>query len=277
MTKILARKQLNENTISLDLACPLIARKAEAGQFIILRIDETGERIPLTINDTDKSQMIRIIFQTVGKTTDQLAGLKVGDELLDVVGPLGKATELKSYNRVAIVVGGLGCAIGYLSAKTLQQQGKAVDIIAGFRTRDIIILEEEMQAVCQKLYLCTDDGSYGFAGFVSDQLQELLVNESYDLVLTIGPLQMMRAVSEVTKAVKLKTIASINSIMVDGSGMCGCCRLTYDGEVKFACVDGPDFEADKVDFAELIVRNNFYRRQEQVARDHYCKLLEEKR
>ena len=277
MTEILARKQLNENTISLDLECPLIARKAQAGQFIILRIDESGERIPLTINDTDGTSMIRVVFQTVGKTTDQLATLKAGDQLIDVVGPLGKATELTGYDRVAIVVGGLGCAIGYMSAKQLYRQGTGVDIIAGFRTKDIIILEEEMADVCDKLYLCTDDGSYGFAGFVSDQLKELLKVKKYDLVLTIGPLQMMKVVSNVTKDAGIKTLASINSIMVDGSGMCGCCRLTYNGEVKFACVDGPDFEADKVDFDELIVRNNFYRAQEKTARDHYCKLLGEKR
>ncbi len=274
MAIIQAKKQLNQDTYALDIKSPLIAKKAQAGQFIILRIDEYGERIPLTINDC-LDENIRIVFQTVGKTTMKLANLQVGDEILDVVGPLGRPTELTGDN-IAIVVGGLGCAIGYLSAKQCYNQRKKVDIIAGFRTKELIILAKEMQKVCDNLYICTDDGSYGYPGFVSNQLQSLLTEKNYDLIITIGPLLMMKAVSQVTKEQGVKTLASMNPIMMDGSGMCGCCRLTCDGQMKFACVDGPDFDAAKVDFDELIIRNNFYRPQEQNAKDHYCRLLQER-
>ena len=272
MATITKKTILNENTIALDIECSLIAKKAQAGQFVIIRIDEFGERIPLTINDC-LGDNIRIIFQTVGKTTMQLGDSEVGNEILDVLGPLGKATEFGSANKVAIVVGGLGAAIGYLSAKQLFTKQTEVDIIAGFRNQAMIILKPEMQAVSDNLYLCTDDGSYGFAGFVSQQLEELIPQKAYDLVVTIGPLLMMKAVSNVTKKYGIRTLASMNPLMMDGSGMCGCCRLTYDGKTKFACVDGPDFEADKVDFDELIVRNNFYRTQEQAAKEHYCQLI----
>jgi len=271
MTKIVNKEILNENTILMDLHCPLIAKKALAGQFIILRIDEFSERIPLTINNCDKDN-IRIIFQTVGKTTMKLSYLNVDDDILDVVGPLGKPTEFAG-SKVAVVVGGLGCAIGFMSAKQLFQNKVTVDIIAGFRNKEAIILKKEMAEVCDELFLCTDDGSYGFSGFVSDKLSELLNTKAYDLVVTIGPLVMMKAISKVTQPLNIKTLASMNPIMMDGSGMCGCCRLSYGNETKFACVDGPDFEADKVDFDELIIRNNFYRNQEQKALEHYCNLL----
>ena len=275
MAIILAKEKLNADTVSLDLDCPLIAAKAQAGQFIILRINDQGERIPLTINDTDGKQRIRIIFQTIGKTTMLLGDLKVGDDILNVVGPLGKPTEIADKKRIAIVVGGLGCAIGQLTAKQAYHAGKAVDIIAGFRTKELMILTKEMRKVSDNLYLCSDDGSYGYHGFVSGQLAELLPLKNYDLVYTIGPLPMMSAVSKVTQPLGVATIASMNPIMIDGSGMCGCCRVTVGGKVKFACVDGPDFPADQVDFAELMARNNFYRDQENQAREAYCKLLEE--
>jgi len=271
MTKIVNKEILNENTILMDLHCPLIAQKALAGQFVILRVDEFGERIPLTISDCHQDN-IRIIFQAIGKTTLKLSRLNCGDEILDVVGPLGKPTDLNA-DKVAIVLGGLGCAIGYMSAKQLYQNKAEVDIICGFKNKDLIILQKEMEAVSDNLYICTDDGSYGFKGFVSDKLSELLQEKEYDLVVTVGPLIMMKVVSKVTAPLNIKTLASMNPIMMDGSGMCGCCRLSYENKIKFACVDGPDFEADKVDFDELMVRNNFYRQQEQQALDHYCQLL----
>ncbi len=271
MAIIIAKAQLNDDTIALDIHSPLIAAKAQAGQFIILRITEFGERIPLTINDC-VGENIRIIFQTIGKTTKQLSLLKPQDEILDVLGPLGRPSDLKA-DKLAIVVGGLGCAIGYYSAKQAYSQGSKVDIIAGFRDKTAIILKQEMAEVCDQLYLCTDDGSYGYHGFVSSQLGALLEEKNYDLVVTIGPLVMMKAVSEITKLKKIRTLASLNPLMMDGTGMCGCCRVNIAGAMKFACVDGPDFEADQVDFTELIIRNNFYRKQERAALEHYCNLL----
>ena len=271
MATITGKRQLNKTTVALDIASPLIAKKAQAGQFVILRIDEYGERIPLTINDTD-GDTFRVVFQALGKTTTQLAALEPGVDILDVLGPLGRPSELEG-ERVALVLGGLGCAIGYFCAKQLFLQKKKVDIIVGFRSRDMLILTEELAALADNFYLCSDDGSVGQRGYVTDKLADLLTSEHYDLVVTIGPLAMMKATTALTGARAIKTIASLNPIMIDGSGMCGCCRVTYDGEIKFACVDGPDFLADKVDFDELIARNNFYRKQEQQAFDHYCNLL----
>ncbi len=274
MAKIVNKRVLNEQTILMDLAASEIAHKAKAGQFIIYRLDEQGERVPLTINDVDKDNgTIRIVFQTIGKSTMALGAKNVGDDVLDVVGPLGHPTPLTGVNHVCVVVGGLGCAIGYLSAKQLHDSGVKVDIVAGFRNSDLVILEDEMKIACENLYLCSDDGSVGFHGFVSTKLAELITEKAYDLVLTIGPLPMMKSVAEVTRASKLKTLASMNPIMVDGSGMCGCCRLSVDGVTKFACVDGPDFDAHLVDFDELIIRNRFYQQQEAHARDEFCNLL----
>lgn len=278
MFEIKEKIVLNRQTVQMELEAPSIAQSCQAGQFIIFRIDAFGERIPLTICDAHPERgTIRIVFQTVGKSTAQLGDLQVGDRLLDVVGPLGRPTELEGYQRVCIVVGGLGSAIGLMSAKQLHRKGAQVDLVAGFQTNDLVILEDELRACAEHFYLCTDDGSAGFHGFVTEQLQALCKSQDYDLVLTIGPLPMMKAVAAVTKANGLKTMASMNPIMMDGSGMCGCCRVSVAGKLRFACVDGPDFDAHQVDFDELMIRNRFYRLEEQQAYAHYCNLTKEKR
>lgn len=276
MFEIKHKKVLNKQTVLMDIYAPMIAQSAKAGQFIIFRIDELGERIPLTICDADCTQgTIRIVFQTIGKSTKQLGEKSEGETILDVVGPLGHPTELEEYQNVCIVVGGLGSAIGLMSAKQLFNNGTKVDIVAGFRTKELIILEEEMKAYANQFYLCTDDGSAGYHGFVTDQLKELCEKNTYDLVLTMGPLPMMKFIANVTKPFEIKTIASMNPIMIDGSGMCGGCRLTVGGEMRFACVDGPDFDAHQVDFDELIIRNQFYHEHEEKAHEHYCRLTKE--
>lgn len=278
MFEIKGKKVLNHQTVQMDIEAPLIAERCQAGQFIIFRIDEFGERVPLTICDADREKgTIRIVFQTIGKSTTQLGDLEVGDALADLVGPLGHPTELSQYQKVCVVVGGLGSAIGLMSAKQLHLGGAQVDVVAGFKTKDLVILEEELRAYSKHLYLCTDDGTAGFHGFVTEKLLELCEREAYDLVLTIGPLPMMKSVAKVTEGFGTKTIASMNPIMVDGSGMCGGCRLTVGGKVHFACVDGPDFDAHTVDFDELIIRNRFYKEQETKANEHYCHLTKEKR
>ena len=278
MAIIQYKKQLNEQTVLMDVVAPLIAQNCHAGQFIIFRVDEQGERVPLTICDANpEAGTIRLVFQTIGKSTMQLGHLSEGDDILDVVGPLGHPTELQGYERVCVVVGGLGSAIGLMTAKELHRLGAQVDIIAGFRTKDLVILEEEMQACCGELMLCTDDGSYGQQGFVTQVLAEQCQKKGYDVVLTMGPLPMMKAVAEVTRSLGVKTLASMNPIMIDGSGMCGGCRLTVGGAMRFACVDGPDFDAHEVDFEELMIRNRFYQQEEAKAKSHYCRLTEEKR
>lgn len=268
MYKIVGKRALNAFVSLMEIEAPLIAAKGKAGQFIILRVNETGERIPLTLADEDPERgTITIMYQKVGKTTDLLDTLNVGDSLLDVVGPLGKATELDGYTRVAVVGGGVGCAIAYPEAKALHRLGTHVDMIAGFRNRDIIMLENELEAVSSRLFVMTDDGSNGNKGFVTAKLQELLdAGEEYDLVIAIGPLPMMRAVANVTKPYGIKTIVSMNPIMVDGTGMCGGCRLTVGGETKFACVDGPEFDAHEVDWDEAMHRLGQYKEQEHTCR-----------
>jgi len=278
MFEIKDKKVLNQQTVQLDIEAPMIAKSCKAGQFIIFRIDEFGERVPLTICDTDAQRgTIRLVFQTIGKSTTQLGNLQVGDAISDLVGPLGHPTELSQYRRVCVVVGGLGSAIGFMSAKQMHVGGAHVDVVAGFKTKELVILEEEMRAYSQNLYLCTDDGTAGFHGFVTEKLRQLCEKERYDLVLTIGPLPMMKSVAEVTREAGIPTIASLNPIMIDGSGMCGGCRLTVSGKVRFACVDGPDFDAHQVDFDELIIRNRFYKEQEARAYEHYCHLTKENR
>ena len=269
MYKIVAKRPLNAFVSLMEIEAPLIAAKGKAGQFIILRVNETGERIPLTLADEDPEKgTITIMYQKVGKTTELLDTLSVGDSLLDVVGPLGRATELDGYRRVAVVGGGVGCAIAYPEAKALHRLGAHVDMIAGFRNRDIVMLEEDLAAVSDRLFVMTDDGSNGNKGFVTVKLQELLdAGERYDMVIAIGPLPMMRAVANVTKPYGIKTIVSMNPIMVDGTGMCGGCRLTVGGEVKFACVDGPEFDAHEVDWDEAMKRLRQYREQE-----HECRM-----
>lgn len=269
MYTIVAKKPLNTFVTWMDVEAPLIAKKAKAGQFIILRVNEKGERIPLTIADSDEKRgTITVMYQKVGKTTELLDTLNVGEGILDVVGPLGKATECKGFKRVAVVGGGVGCAIAYPEAKAFYKYGANVDVIAGFRNRELVILEEELSAVCERLFMMTDDGSYGEQGFVTDKLRSLLESEeTYDLVMAIGPVPMMRAVAKVTEEYGVKTIVSMNSIMVDGTGMCGGCRLTVGGETKFACVDGPEFDAHQVDWDEAMKRLGQYKEEE-----HRCRL-----
>lgn len=260
MYKIVKRQQLNDTVVRLDIEAPFIARKAKAGQFIILRIDEQGERMPLTIADADPDTgIVTIIFQIVGQTTMILSQLKEGDALLDFVGPLGKATEFGNVKKACIIGGGVGSAIAYPSAKALYKAGVDVDVIAGFRSKDIVILEDEFKEVSNRLFITTDDGTYGQKGFVTDVLQKLIdEGNKYDLVMAIGPIPMMKFVSKVTEPYNITTLVSLNPIMIDGTGMCGGCRVTVGGEIKFACVDGPDFDGHQVDYDELMKRNSTY-------------------
>ncbi len=271
MFKIVQKRVLNPSVTLLEIEAPFIAKKAMAGQFIIFRIDEKGERVPLTIADYDREKgTITIIFQIVGRTTQQLSELSEGDFILDVAGPLGMPTEIpKNARKVCVIGGGVGCAIAYPQAKQLSAEGVSVDVIAGFRSKDIVILEDEFKKQCDNLIICTDDGSYGTKGFVTDALKERIENGAdYDAVIAIGPVPMMKFVCEVTKPYGIKTIVSLNPIMIDGTGMCGGCRVTVGGQIKYACVDGPDFDGHEVDFDELMKRNSTYREYE-----HNCRML----
>ena len=276
MAKIITKRRLNPTVTLMEVSAPLIAKKALPGQFIILRVDEKGERIPLTIADYDREKgTITIIFQKVGLTTELLDTLEEGDDILDFVGPLGRPTELEGVKKVAVIGGGVGCAIAYPQAKYLHEHGVAVDVIAGFRSKDIVILEEEFRAACDHLYLTTDDGSYGEKGLVTDKLKALIeAGNQYDVVIAIGPIIMMKFVCKTTEPYGIKTLVSLNPIMIDGTGMCGGCRVSVGGQMKFACVDGPDFDGHQVDFDELMARNAAYKEREaQVRRDHACRLL----
>ena len=276
MAKIITKRRLNPTVTLMEVSAPLIAKKALPGQFIILRVDEKGERIPLTIADYDREKgTITIIFQKVGLTTELLDTLEEGDDILDFVGPLGRPTELEGVKKVAVIGGGVGCAIAYPQAKYLHEHGVAVDVIAGFRSKDIVILEEEFQAACDHLYLTTDDGSYGEKGLVTDKLKALIeAGNQYDVVIAIGPIIMMKFVCKTTEPYGIKTLVSLNPIMIDGTGMCGGCRVSVGGQMKFACVDGPDFDGHQVDCDELMARNAAYKEREaQVRRDHACRLL----
>lgn len=275
MFKIIRKKELNSAVTMMEIEAPFVAKKAKAGQFIIFRVDEEGERVPLTIAGYDREKgTVSIIFQKVGLSTKMLGELNEGDSIQDFVGPLGRPTEVKGVKRVCVVGGGVGCAIALPSAQAFKEAGCAVDVIVGFRNKDIVILEDEFRACSDNLYLMTDDGSYGEHGFVTVKLQELLeAGKQYDEVLAIGPIPMMKFVCKTTEPFGVKTIVSLNPIMVDGTGMCGGCRVTVGGEVKFACVDGPDFDGHKVDFAELMNRNGVYRDQEQAdEKDHMCRI-----
>lgn len=276
MARIIEKTNLNDSTIKFVVEAKDIARKALPGQFIILRLDENGERVPFTISGTDGDN-VTIIVQIVGGTTMRMDGLKAGDGFLDFVGPLGKPTELDDLKgkNVCVIGGGLGTAIAYPQAKYLHQIGANVDVIMGFKNKDIIILEDELKACSDNLYITTDDGSYGRHGFVTQVLEDL-INEGkkYDHVLTIGPAIMMKNVVNITKPKNIPTTVSMNSIMVDGTGMCGCCRLTVGGEMKFACVDGPDFDGFLIDFDEAMNRSRNYAAEE---REHICNLTGEVR
>ena len=275
MFKIVRKKELNASVTLMEIEAPFVARKAKAGQFIIFRIDEEGERVPLTIASYDREKRtVTIIFQKVGLSTKMLGELNEGDYIQDFVGPLGRPTETEGVKRVCVVGGGVGCAIALPSAQAFKEAGCQVDVIVGFRNKDIVILEDEFRSCSDHLYLMTDDGSYGEHGFVTVKLQELLEKgNQYDEVLAIGPIPMMKFVCKTTEPFGVKTIVSLNPIMVDGTGMCGGCRVTVGGEVKFACVDGPDFDGHKVDFAELMNRNGVYRDQEtEDEQNHMCRI-----
>ncbi len=274
--EIIKKQVLNEQVTLLEIYAPKIAAKAEPGQFIIFRIDEAGERIPLTIADYDRvSGGVTIIFQQVGATTMRLAEMNVGECLLDFVGPLGVASHLEGFKKVAVIGGGLGTAIAYPQAKKLFGLGAEVHMITGFRNKDLVILEDECKAVSQRCIVATDDGSNGTKGFVTDVLKGLVEEgNKYDLVIAIGPLVMMKFVSKLTKEFGIKTIVSMNPVMIDGTGMCGGCRVTVGGETKFACVDGPDFDGHLVDFDEAIIRSKTFSEMEQQAKQtHVCKRL----
>ena len=275
MYLILKKEPLNPTVTRMVIDAPLIARKAEPGQFIILRVHEDGERIPLTIADFDREQgTVTIIFQIVGATTELLNHLEAGDSLHDFVGPLGRPSEVEGLKKVAVVGGGVGCAIAYPIAKKLHQLGAEVHAIVGFRSKDLVILEEEFKAASDKLVVMTDDGSYGEKGLVTNALEQLIdAGEQYDEVIAIGPLVMMKFVTQLTKQHDIKTVVSMNPIMIDGTGMCGGCRLTVGGKTKFACVDGPDFDGFEVDFDEAMARNTMYRPFERHAYDAACNLF----
>ena len=275
MYRIVKKQVLNPTVTRMEIEAPLIAKKAEPGQFIILRVDENGERIPLTVADFDREAgTVTIIFQIVGATTEKLNHLEDGDSLHDFVGPLGRPSETEGLKKVAVIGGGVGCAIAYPVAKKLHQQGAVVHSIVGFRNKDLVILEPEFQAVSDKLVMMTDDGSYGEKGLVTNALEKLIESgERYDEVIAIGPLVMMKFVTQVTKKYNIKTVVSMNPIMIDGTGMCGGCRLTVGGKTKFACVDGPDFDGFEVDFDEAMARGAMYRDFERHAHEGTCNLF----
>ncbi len=275
MFRIVDKRELNSAVTLLEIEAPFVAKKAQAGQFIIFRVDEYSERVPLTIADYNREKgTVTIIFQKVGFSTSLLAAKEIGDSILDFVGPLGTATEYEGMKKVAVVGGGVGCAIAYPQAKALHAMGVEVDVIVGFRNKDIVILEDEMKAVSTNYYLMTDDGSKAEKGFVTDKLKALIeAGNQYDTVIAIGPIPMMKFVSLTTKPFGIHTIVSLNPIMIDGTGMCGGCRVTVGGEIKFACVDGPDFDGHLVDFDELMNRNSIYKQREgEISKDHVCRM-----
>ena len=275
MFTIIKRRELNPTVTELWIHAPLIAKKAKAGQFIIVRAKEDSERIPLTIAGYDREAgTVSIIFQIVGAGTMQLNSLKEGEAVHDFVGPLGKATEIEGLKNVCVVGGGVGCAIALPIARELHEQGCVVHSVVGFRSKDLLILEDEFKACSDELRIMTDDGSYGTKGVVTAALDELVAaGNQYDLVITIGPLIMMKFVVKTCQKHGLKSIVSMNPIMIDGTGMCGGCRLTVGGETKFACVDGPDFDGDLVDFDEAMARGTMYRPFEAHAREAACNLF----
>ncbi len=273
--EILEKTALSGNACRMVIRAPLVARKAQAGQFIILRAREHSERLPLTIHDQDREKgTVSIVYQVVGAGTMELDSLNQGDSLHDFVGPLGRATETAGLKKVCVVGGGVGCAIAFPVARTLHDQGCEVHSIIGFRNRELVFMEEDFRRVSDLLMVMTDDGSYGTHGLVTAALEQLIKEgHRYDEVIAIGPLVMMKFVSLLTRKYGIKTVVSMNPIMVDGTGMCGGCRLTVDGKVKFACVDGPDFDGHLVDFDEVISRNRIYEEFEKHDREEACRLF----
>ena len=281
MFKIVNNERLSDNMFRVTFEAPLVARKAQPGQFLMFRVDEFGERMPITISSYDREAgTVSVIMQRVGSTTALLASKKAGDYVADVVGPLGNPAEFDNMHKVVVVGGGSGCAIAWPQAKEAHRLGCDVDIIAGFRTKGIVVLEEEMRACCDHLYMMTDDGTYGEKGFTTVKLKELLEKakaegKQYDHCICIGPLPMMKFVCQITKEYGVATMVDMNCIMIDGSGMCGGCRLTVDGKMKFTCVDGPEFDGHLVDFDAALARSKIYEAQEQKVferRHHYCNL-----
>ena len=275
MFEIVSRKSLNPTVTELEIAAPFVAKKAQAGQFVIVRAAADGERIPLTVADCDREKgTVKIIFQIVGATTYLLNRLNVGDCLADFVGPLGNPTETEGLKKVAVVGGGVGCAIAYPVAKKLHEEGAEVHSIVGFRNRDLVILEDEFRRVSDKYVLMSDDGTAGEKGLVTDALKRLIDSgEKYDEVIAIGPVIMMKFVCRLTKEYGVKTVISMNPIMIDGTGMCGGCRLTVGGKTKFACVDGPDFDGHEVDFDEAMSRGASYKEWERHKYEETCNLF----
>ena len=276
MVRVRKKEGLNETVSKMVLEAPMIAKKAQPGQFVIVRAKEESERIPLTIADYDRKEgTVTIIYQIVGAGTMELDTVREGEYVQDLVGPLGKASETEGLHKVAVVGGGVGCAIAYPLAKKLHGQGAEVHSVVGFRSRDLVILEEEFCAVSDQLCMMTDDGSYGQKGLVTQALEELiLAGNEYDEVIAIGPLAMMKFVSLLTKKYGIKTVVSMNPILIDGTGMCGGCRLTVGGQTKFACVDGPDFDGHEVDFDEAMHRGAMYREFEAHVREAACRLYQ---
>lgn len=271
--KILSKKEICPNQYELVIEAPYVVRNAQAGQFIIFRAEENGERVPLTIADIDKSTgALTIVFMAVGYSTKKLAELKEGDYIPDIVGPLGKPTSIKKYGTVVCLAGGYGAAPCYLIAKAFKEAGNKVYMIMGARNKNLIFWADKMKNACTELFITTDDGSLGEKGFVTGVLERIINQEKVDYTIAVGPMPMMRAVAELTRDKNIYTEASMNPIMVDGTGMCGACRVTVGGEVKFACVDGPDFDAHKIDFDEVINRTKLYKDYERK-RDENCNLL----
>lgn len=274
MHKIVYKKQLSHDMFWLEFEAPYVAAKAQPGQFIIFRVDEYGERVPITMAGTNKETgTVTIIFQAVGRTTMLLSSLEVGDYIMDVVGPLGKPTHMEGLKKVCVVGGGTGNALAYPVAKGLKDAGVEVDMVSGFKTERLIVLEDEFKAAVDNFYLLTDDGSAGEKGFTTDKLKALIEEgNQYDEVITVGPPIMMKFVCKVTEPYGIKTIASLTALMIDGTGMCGGCRVSIGGETKYACVDGPEFDGNLVDWDVLIARNAYYAEEEKEQREHICNL-----
>lgn len=275
MFEIIEKKQLNKTVTLMEIFAPYVAKKVKPGQFIILRVNEKGERIPLTVFDFNREKRtIKIIFQIVGATTKLLNELKKGNKICDVVGPLGKASDLDGIKKVAVIGGGVGCAIAYPTAKYLHEKNSIVHSIVGFRTKELVILKDHFEKISDNFVLTTDDGSEGEKGLVTNSLEKLILSgENYDRVIAIGPLIMMKYVCLLTKKYNIKTIVSMNPIMIDGTGMCGGCRITYNNKICFACVEGPDFDGHLIDFDEAIKRNLMYKDIEKKALEKTCNLL----
>ena len=274
MFKVLTKKETSPGVFFMDIDAPQIAKKARAGQFIVLRVDEKGERIPLTIANFDREKgTILLVFQVIGASTMALSALNVGDSILDFVGPLGQPSEIKKFGTVVVVGGGIGVAPTFPVARAMKEAGNKVIAIMGARSKDILVMEDEMKAVADEVIVTTDDGSYGIKGFVTHGIQSLVDRgEHIDQITAIGPVIMMKSVADFTRPLNIKTIVSLNPVMVDGTGMCGCCRVKVGDKTKFACVDGPEFDGHQVDFKDLMNRQRTYKAEEAVAKDHVCNI-----